>query len=217
MIKMKVARSRSWSSKGDCRSGLGLVAQKQENCKGGKENKKEGSLQGVDATSKRDWQREVFPGFDGKSKLASVYFGNVTTLGKKSEMFMGRRKSHFWGAAETHLDEPKNASVMKRMRFEGWRCTNSVVRRSEDSITGIKGGVMAAARRGMDVTPLKKAVGMPREVVEAEDFTGYVWTTKQVRIVLIFAYFEAGSGLKGRNIRIMQQLHVVLKILKLPF
>ena len=74
-------------------------------------------MHGVDATQKEQGYSELFPGYGGKSKLASVFFGNVTALGKKSESFMAKRKSHFWGAAETHLDEAKKCEHQEEAAF----------------------------------------------------------------------------------------------------
>ena len=126
-----------------------------------------------------------FTEYSGKSKVASAYFGNVAVLGgANAETFMKKRETHFWGAAETHLDEARLCQVRNRVKAAGWKNTATKVRRSEDSENGIKGGVMAAAKRGLDVKQLHQVKGMPREVCESEDMVGYVWTTRQMRLLI---------------------------------
>ncbi len=87
-----------------------------------------------------------------------VFYSNVTAFSNKAEAYMIGSGHQIWMAAETHLREQNMVNRLRTLTAAGWHCFYAEAAKSEKSVTGTLGGVLAAARNHLCVKPMVKDV-----------------------------------------------------------
>ena len=129
----------------------------------------------------------------------SIFYGNVTYLGKTVIDYVSRRQDHIIGVVETHLRGAKAESASDKIQAAGWVVSQAPARVSTKSASGTHGGALLMHKPWLQTAIPAEAEGPGGKWLPENDIAWKHVRIKGLSIVIAFAYFDVGTGLKGSN------------------
>ena len=160
----------------------------------------------------------------GDGNAINILFGNITSGGPKAESFIFSdsvfSKYQVLMFAEVHLRDVKLSNLQQKLTRANWACNGSFTPAEVgNSESGTSGGELVAIKNNFDSIPVDERVlkQIESETSETIRFAARILRCRGFSCVLVSLYLKCSVGLNETNNTRLKQVHILSKILGLPF
>lgn len=136
----------------------------------------------------------------------SIYFSNVTFLGRKARKHIAQLKHHVIGVAETHLRENAAIRADDQMRTKGWVVSQAPAAKSPNSSKGTNGGMMLMHKPWLQTAAPTAASGDRAQWLDESYLAWKHFRIRGLHFIIVFCHLESGVGLQGTNLARIRKL-----------
>jgi len=172
---------------------------------------------------KRRRKNNLGPNLCLEDKSYNCFFSNVTSWGPQAEGYIFNRRftKHYnvVGLAEHHRSKTLDLDFKAKFSSRGYRLTPNPAQATGRSETGTHGGEAVSVHKHLDSKPIAPDVleAIEQEFGEPLHFAAVMLRLKHKTVLVASMYMWAGQGTSDENHVILQQLHSLSEVLKLPF
>ena len=135
----------------------------------------------------------------------TVFFANVTYLGRKTTSYLARRPEHIVGVAETHLKGDKAAEAIGSCKALGWKTSHTPAVPTGNG-GGTRGGTMLLHKPWLQAACPAVAAGNAGELMPPDDLIWKHFRISGMHLTIGFCYWQDGIGLTGDNLKKLKQI-----------
>ena len=160
---------------------------------------------------------------NSSSKVFRALLGNITSFGPKIENYVFRpginKNFHLFGLLEAHKASDQLANLKSKFAGYGRSCFLNPAVKTGRSETGTHGGEMVSARNDIDFVSFQEHLlqQIVNESGSTLHFTGGIVRFRNFSVAFVFLYLQCSVGMNDENNLRMEQVHMLLKILGLPW